>query len=205
MTERSDQETAELVLAWLREYGLAIILGVIVAVAGNYAYHAYQNHHIQKQREASAALMALSDALQKQDQTQIEAKYQKLNGSDLEDIAHLLLAQHHIQQKRLDEALPLLQKSQSSKDIWVAQTSQKKQIEMNIVQKQYDSALKAIEALRGGIYNEDIPFLQGLVYEQQGQYEQALLAYSGMSESHAKVFKINALKALILTRKEKQS
>ena len=62
MSDRSEAETTELVLEWLRNYGTSIFVGVILGLVAIFGFRWYQSGQHEDRQKASAKLMAMSNA-----------------------------------------------------------------------------------------------------------------------------------------------
>lgn len=177
MIDRTDEETGELVRAWLQRYGLSIIIGIVLAIAMIGGYEWWQNKQTAALGDASAKLIAINDAIEADKVSEAEALYQQFDDEKLKPIAALLMASAYNRAENSEEELAHLALASKSDDGLVAQTANWQLAQVYIGQKDYAAAEKSLQALKGGAYEQQIPLMRAVIAQQQGDLQVALDNY----------------------------
>ena len=77
-TDRTDEETVELIREWLQQYGLTIIAGLVLGLGAIGGYRYWQNQQETQRLNESAQLDTLLQALEKNDLQAAAAPYDAL-------------------------------------------------------------------------------------------------------------------------------
>ena len=93
-TDRTDEETVELIREWLQQYGLTIIAGLVLGLGAIGGYRYWQNQQETQRLNESAQLDTLLQALEKNDLQAAAAPYDALlkESSDITALAALNMA-----------------------------------------------------------------------------------------------------------------
>lgn len=176
MIERTDEETGELVRAWLQRYGVAIIVGIVLAIALIGGYEWWQNRQLVKTEQQSAQVLALNDAIKAGETDKADELYQKIAGDDeLKSLAALLMASSH--PEHAEQQMAYLRTAGESKDQLVAQSANWQLAQLQIGQEDYATAEKTLQSLKGSAYDQQIPLLLAVIAQKQGNDQGALDAY----------------------------
>lgn len=177
MIDRTDEETGELVRAWLQRYGLAIIAGIVLAIAFIAGYEWWQSKQLQQSSETSAQLMALNDAVDADHLAEAEAAYQKIEDGSLKPLASLLLASAYGKNEQNDKAQSYYELAAKSDDSLVAQTANWQLAQIYIMNEDYSALDQSLQALKGSAYEPQIALLKAVVAQKQGDRQAALEHY----------------------------
>lgn len=193
--ERTNEETVELLLAWLREYGLTIIIGIALGLATIFGYRAYESNRLESRQEATAQLIQLSQAT---DFNQQKALHDSLKNTDLSAMADLIYGRQLKQAEKYQEAVAILQSASKSQDEWVRALALQDLVYAQIGLTDYENAQKTIEQLRGSALNVIIPELQGFLAIKQNKLKDALAIYEGIERPTPIIqLTINALRSQV--------
>lgn len=179
MIDRSEDETTELVRDWIRRYVPTFIAGIVLAIAILYGMDWWKNRNRLQSNQYSAQLEALNSAIENQEWANAKALYQDLE-KDVTiygDLAALLMGRVFAQENDMEHAGFALEKAKSSKDAFVSQVARWQIIQLQIEKKEYDNALKGLEAMKDSIYANQISAAKGDIYLLQGKAKDALTAY----------------------------
>ena len=196
MNDRSEAETTELVLEWLRNYGTSIFVGVILGLIAIFGFRWYKNGQYEDSQKASTTLMAMANALQNKNYEEVESGYLSLEKSQ-EFLGYGALIQGTAlqEQGKFNEAALTLQLAVDSNDSFLSHKGKLLLAEVNIAEKKYDAALELLEGLRGGPFQEEIPNYQASIYQAQGKFKEALEALKGAPQNSLTAIRRSALEA----------
>lgn len=190
-TYTSDEEQVEKIKKWLREYGPAIAISLVLVIIGFFSWQYWQRYTYNQRAQASMQYEALLVSLQSNDRTASANKAQQLmdnfSRTPYAKLAGLILARVAVQQNQIPKAMEALQwVVKHGKTPALQQMAQNHLARLYIAQKQPEKALKllspmfdktfapAINAIRG-----DALLALGKRTEARQAYQQAL---SGLAE-----------------------
>lgn len=179
MSDRTDEETAELVKAWIRRYGMTILAGVVIALAAVFALNRWQEHQRGKGYARSERLARLQSAVAQQQLATAEKLYAGLQEDDTihASMAALLMAKLYHDKKDDAAAAKALQSAAKSKDGLLAQAARWSLAQLQVDAGEYDAALATLALLRGSAYDGELGRVQGDIFLLQKKPRQALDAY----------------------------
>ena len=199
-TDRTDEETVELIREWLQQYGLTIIAGLVLGLGAIGGYRYWQNQQETQRLNESAQLDTLLQALEKNDLQPAAAPYDALlkESSDITALAALNMASAYQKADKKEDAQTALKLAAASPDPLVAQSARWQQALFQVENGDYDAALQSADALKNSAYAPQAAALQGLILEKQNKLPEALQAWQRSQElapSPATAAEINALQA----------
>ena len=199
-TDRTDEETVELIREWLQQYGLTIIIGLILGLGAIGGYRYWQNSQETQSANESTQLDTLLQALEKNDLKAAVAPYDSLlkAGGDISALASLNMAAAYQKAGQKEEALTALKLAAASPDKLVAQSALWQQAQYQIDNNEYDAALQTVDGLKDSAYAAQAAALQGIILEKQNKLPEALQALQRSQElapSTTTAAEINALQA----------
>ena len=199
-TDRTDEETVELIREWLQQYGLTIIIGLVIGLGAIGGYRYWQNSQETQSANESTQLDTLLQALEKNDLKAAVAPYDSLlkAGGDISALASLNMAAAYQKAGQKEEALTALKLAAASPDKLVAQSALWQQAQYQIDNNEYDAALQTVDGLKDSAYAAQAAALQGIILEKQNRLPEALQALQHSQElapSATTAAEINALQA----------
>ena len=199
-TDRTDEETVELIREWLQQYGLTIIIGLVIGLGAIGGYRYWQNSQETQSANESTQLDTLLQALEKNDLKAAVAPYDSLlkAGGDISALASLNMAAAYQKAGQKEEALTALKLAAASPDKLVAQSALWQQAQYQIDNNEYDAALQTVDGLKDSAYAAQAAALQGIILEKQNRLPEALQALQHSQElapSTTTAAEINALQA----------
>ena len=172
----TEEQQAEAIKRFFRENGLSLALGVIVGLGGLYGWKAYNQNQITTAEHASDAytkLVESDDVLASADTFISENK-----DTQYATLAAFVAAKEAVDAQKLDIA--------NEKLSWIVSNVDNAQLKaiattrlarVQIAQQQYDEALTTLNSPLPEAFNANVAELKGDIYTQQGNKEQARVAY----------------------------
>ena len=172
----TEEQQAEAIKRFFRENGLSLALGVIVGLGGLYGWKAYNQNQITTAEQASDAytkLVESDDVLASADAFISENK-----DTQYATLAAFVAAKEAVDTQKLDVA--------NEKLSWIVSNVDNAQLKaiattrlarVQIAQQQYDDALTTLNSPLPEAFNANVAELKGDIYTQQGNKEQARVAY----------------------------
>ncbi|WP_064663353.1 tetratricopeptide repeat protein [Pseudoalteromonas sp. MQS005] len=172
----TEEQQAEAIKRFFRENGLSLALGVIVGLGGLYGWKAYNQNQITTAEQASDAytkLVESDDVLASADTFISENK-----DTQYATLAAFVAAKEAVDAQKLDVA--------NKKLSWIVSNVDNAQLKaiattrlarVQIAQQQYDDALTTLNSPLPEAFNANVAELKGDIYTQQGNKEQARVAY----------------------------
>lgn len=202
MIDRTDEETVDLIRSWLRQYGLTIIGGLGLGIAGVLGYQWWQSSQQNQAQEDAQALANLRVAVESGDMAQAKTAYAGLHGSGaIADMGALLFARAHSDAGDYASARTALQKAAQSKDAVIAQSANWQLAQLAAQEGDWDGVLTQVQGLQAGIYAVAAQQLAAQAYRSKNEPEKALAAlenaYSRAPDPFLEI-QIQTLKAQLL-------
>ncbi|WP_372762429.1 YfgM family protein [Pseudoalteromonas sp.] len=172
----TEEQQAEAIKRFFRENGLSLALGVIVGLGGLYGWKAYNQHQITTAEQTSDAyttLVSSDNVLASADSFLSEHK-----DSNYATLAAFVAAKDAVEENKLDVA--------SEKLSWIVANNDNTELtaiaitrlaRIQIAQQQFDDALTTLEATLPEAFAANVAELKGDIYTQQGNKQQARVAY----------------------------
>lgn len=174
MIERSGEELGELIRAWLQKHAITLILAIIAVIVIIGGIDWWRNAKIENARATSAIVVQINDAIAANDNKQATHYYEQIEDDHvLKPMAALLMAT--IQTP--DQRQAFLELARTSDDFLIQQTAKWQLAQLWITQTKYDQAKAALDELKHSIYASQVPILQALVAQLEGDPAAALAAY----------------------------
>jgi len=172
----TEEQQAEAIKRFFRENGLSLALGVIVGLGGLYGWKAYNQNQITTAEQASDAYTKLveSDSVL----ASADAFISENKDTQYATLAAFVAAKEAVDTQKLDVA--------NEKLSWIVTNVDNAQLKaiattrlarVQIAQQQYDDALSTLNAPLPEAFNANVAELKGDIYTQQGNKEQARVAY----------------------------
>ena len=172
----TEEQQAEAIKRFFRENGLSLALGVIVGLGGLYGWKAYNQNQITTAEQASDAYTKLveSDSVL----ASADAFMSENKDTQYATLAAFVAAKEAVDTQKLDVA--------NEKLSWIVTNVDNAQLKaiattrlarVQIAQQQYDNALSTLNAPLPEAFNANVAELKGDIYTQQGNKEQARVAY----------------------------
>jgi predicted negative regulator of RcsB-dependent stress response len=172
----TEEQQAEAIKRFFRENGLSLALGVIVGLGGLYGWKAYNQNQITTAEQASDAYTKLveSDSVL----ASADAFISENKDTQYATLAAFVAAKEAVDVQNLDVA--------NEKLSWIVTNVDNAQLKaiattrlarVQIAQQQYDDALSTLNAPLPDAFNANVAELKGDIYTQQGNKEQARVAY----------------------------
>ncbi|KAF7762920.1 hypothetical protein PUND_b0224 [Pseudoalteromonas undina] len=172
----TEEQQAEAIKRFFRENGLSLALGVIVGLGGLYGWKAYNQNQITTAEQASDAYTKLveSDSVL----ASADAFISENKDTKYATLAAFVAAKEAVDAQNLDLA--------NEKLSWIVTNVDNAQLKaiattrlarVQIAQQQYDDALSTLNAPLPEAFNANVAELKGDIYTQQGNKEQARVAY----------------------------
>jgi len=172
----TEEQQAEAIKRFFCENGLSLALGVIVGLGGLYGWKAYNQNQITTAEQASDAYTKLveSDNVL----ASADAFISENKDTQYATLAAFVAAKEAVDAQKLDVA--------NEKLSWIVSNVDNAQLKaiattrlarVQIAQQQYDDALSTLNAPLPEAFNANVAELKGDIYTQQGNKEQARVAY----------------------------
>lgn len=206
MTDRTDEEVVDLIRDWLRQYGLTIIGGLGLGIAGIFGYEWWQSSQERAAQQRAEQVLALQEAVKAdkwEEAQRIFAAIDTKADSEMRGMAGMLLAKAALAAGDTAAAKLHLEKAASAKDVFVAQTARWHLAQLAAQEGQWDGVIEQAEALQTSIYAVPALELKALAYKAQNEPAKAL---SALEDANSRVpnpfleMQIQALKQQLLTR-----
>ncbi|MEM6510863.1 MAG: tetratricopeptide repeat protein [Pseudomonadota bacterium] len=172
----TEEQQAEAIKRFFRENGLSLALVITVGLGGLYGWKAYDQNQITTAEQASDAytkLVESDDVLASADAFISENK-----DTQYATLAAFVAAKEAVDAQKLDVA--------NEKLSWIVSNVDNAQLKaiattrlarVQIAQQQYDDALTTLNSPLPEAFNANVAELKGDIYTQQGNKEQARVAY----------------------------
>ena len=172
----TEEQQAEAIKRFFRENGLSLALGVIVGLGGLYGWKAYNQNQITTAEQASDAYTKLveSDSVL----ASADAFISENKDSQYATLAAFVAAKEAVDAQNLDlanEKLSWIVTNVDNAQLRAIATTRLARVQ--IAQQQYDDALSTLNAPLPEAFNANVAELKGDIYTQQGNKEQARVAY----------------------------
>ncbi|WP_409425631.1 YfgM family protein [Pseudoalteromonas sp. RW-H-Ap-1] len=172
----TEEQQAEAIKRFFRENGLSLALGVIVGLGGLYGWKAYNQNQITTAEQASDSYTKLveSDSVL----ASADAFITENKDTQYATLAAFVAAKEAVDAQNLDvanEKLSWIVTNVDNAELKAIATTRLARVQ--IAQQQYDDALSTLNAPLPEAFNANVAELKGDIYTQQGNKEQARVAY----------------------------
>ncbi|TDP40157.1 putative negative regulator of RcsB-dependent stress response [Idiomarina aquatica] len=203
--DQNEEQQVERIKEFWAEHGKGIIAGAVIGFGLFFGWRYYDKAQIDAANAASAGYQQVANQLQQDADNAVANAQQFINdnaGSQYAHLASLQLAQHAATNGDLATAVTALQTVATDADDSNLQALANIRLaRVLLAQQQYDAALAAVQAQMPSAYQAAAAELEGDIYADQGQNEQAREAYQralaseGESLTPALELKLNSLAA----------
>jgi predicted negative regulator of RcsB-dependent stress response len=179
----SEDEQVEALKRWWKENGTAILVGVLIGIAGIVGVWYWQDHKHGKAESGSVVFAEFTDAIQQNQEDVIHSKYQSLqndyHSTPYAALAALAVAKHSVDKKDLPAAETQLRWAiDNARHAAITHLARIRLTRVLIQEKKLDAALALIADQKDPAFISDYAELRGDIYQQQGNLEQARTAYA---------------------------
>ena len=117
MSDRTDEETLELIREWLQQYGLTIIIGLVLGLGAIGGYRYWQGKQAEQRYNESAQLNTILQALEQNKPQDAASAYDSLlkEGGEIAELAALNMAGAYRKENKNDDAMAALKLAAASK------------------------------------------------------------------------------------------
>ncbi|MDO5089985.1 MAG: tetratricopeptide repeat protein [Cardiobacteriaceae bacterium] len=205
MTDRTDEETVDLILNWLRQYGLTVAGGLGLGIAGIFAYDWWQGSQEKSAQAQSEQLIALREAVEAKRFDDAQALFAKMDSGkgEMAAMAQLLVAKAKIGAGDRAAAKTHLDSAAAASDVFIAQSARWHLAQLAAADAQWDDVLAQVQGLQTSVYAVPALELKALAHQAKNEPEQALAALEDAQSRMPNPFlevQIQALKQQLLTR-----
>lgn len=179
----TDEQQADVIRQWFREYGYFILGGLALGVAALFGWDQWQSGKVTRAEEASVIYEELVDKIQINNQAAADSLLAELlagyNGSPYIELARLRLARLSLDRNDFDAAADYLESiiAESGSDEMVNNASIRL-ARILLQQAKYDEALAVLEPIDTvSAFSAQANNVRGDIYAAMNRKEEALAAY----------------------------
>lgn len=186
----NEQEQWEMVRSWVRQNGVWLLAGVLLASAGLWGWRSWQAHREAMLLEASAQYRQVLAAMGRNDLPAVIAAADKLSAAHphtgYADQAQLAAARMQVDDNQLPGALSRLQKVESeTSDDALKLVARLRIARLQIEQNRLDDALATLNAVQPGAFAGRYAEVRGDALLAKGDRSGALKAYREAQSAQA--------------------
>lgn len=201
--DQNEEQQVERIKEFWAEHGKGIIAGAVIGFGLFFGWRYYDKAQIEAANAASTGYQQVVTQLQSDAENAVVNAQQFISEHEGEQYAYLAslqLAQHAVSQDDLATAVTALQNVVAgSADTNLTAVARIRLARVLLAQQQYDAALAAVQVSLPSAYQAAAAELEGDIYAEQGQREQARNAYQralaaeGQALTPALELKLNSL------------
>ena len=185
MEFETEEQQAEAVKNWFKEYGLTIVMGLVIGLGGVYGYRYYDAEQEAGFERASTAYAEVLESIA--DKTAFNGKVAQYKGEYGNNVYSNLLGFHQakvaIDEKDLASAESTLADVVANADHEVIEhTARIRLARVQIALEKYEEALTTIAAAKGDAYNYSYELLRGDIWLARGDEQKAKAAFEKAQE-----------------------
>ena len=183
----TEEQQVEAIKRFWKEHGTAIIVGAALGLGGLWGWRYYSETQIESKEAASVAYQNAVETFGSEgSDDKVNAFIEENKDSGYASIAGLLAAKQAVDAGDLDAAASHLNSvvtfaENDELKVLASLRLSRVQIEMN----QLDAALSTLSNVTNDAFSAEISELKGDVYQKQGKFDDARLAYSNALEKNA--------------------
>ena len=178
----TEEEQVEKLKAWLKENGMAIVMGIVIGVGGIGGYNYWVHHQQTVAAEASDHYMQMMQALEADNDEEVRARAAILQAdyaaTDYASLATLAMARMLVDNEdfsaAIDSLQPLVSSTEQTALVYIARV---RVAALQIQLQQYPEALATLNAGFPDQFAALVDELRGDALALQGKTEEAILAY----------------------------
>lgn len=183
----SEDEQVEAIKAWLRQYGVAIVVGAVIAIGGLVGWHYYQKSESASKESVSARYTEVMTSLSSknsQAESQVETFIKNNASSEYSVLAALQLAKVQAEAGDLEKALSQLEMAQkATKDEALKAISTYRIAKIQEEQGHFGVALTSLSGLKSAAWAGRVSELKGDIFLRQGKLDLAYKSYVEAQQS----------------------
>ncbi|HEY7378217.1 MAG TPA: tetratricopeptide repeat protein [Steroidobacteraceae bacterium] len=178
----TESDQWERVKTFVRENGIAMIVGVLLGAGILYGYSWWSDHVTARSQAAAARYLDVLDALGRNDKARAIELTQQLQkdyaATPYVDQAQLALARMHVEHNELEDAARRLKDvADGSKDEQLRLVARERLARVQLAQGKADDALKTLEGAKAPAFTARYAEVRGDALLQKGDRAGALAAY----------------------------
>ncbi|NNJ72269.1 MAG: tetratricopeptide repeat protein [Enterobacterales bacterium] len=183
MEFETEEQQVEAIKKWFSEYGITIILGLVIGLGGVFGYRAYEDHNeVQLQlasadyQEIIAAQVATPD---KAAFDNVVAEFKRVHGASIyTNLLDLQVAKIAVEAKDLAAAEnALMAVINAPEHVTIEHSARLRLARVLIAQQKYEEALTLISDLGDNAYEYNYEMLRGDIWLARGDDNRAKTAY----------------------------
>lgn len=183
----SDKEQIELFKKWWKQYGLGILIAIVVGLSLGYGWRYWHQHQAQRNQQGSLMYMQLvgmKDPSTKQGQALVTSLDEGYRATPYPSMAHLLLAKQAVDKKQFKVAIQELDWVQQHGTVETFNTlALIRKARILTALKQYDEALRTLSTVDDHSFKAQIEIVRGDIYQARGERDRARRAYSSAQQA----------------------
>ncbi|AWL12698.1 UPF0070 protein YfgM [Saliniradius amylolyticus] len=183
----TEEQQVEAIKQFWKENGTVIVLGAVLGLGGLWGWRYYNTQQLQAQEQASSAYQQKIEQLEQDNGFSTVKQFVEQQGeSDYAVLAALHLAQEAVDRDDLSEAAKQLSFAADHSSVEaVAHVARLRLARVQLQQEQPDASLKSLQSIPAEQFVAQVEELKGDIYRQQGNFEQARVAYQAALEQSA--------------------
>ncbi len=179
----SDKEQIELIKKWWKDYGMSVLIAVIVGLSVGFGWRYWQQHKLQNESTASEMFQEALFSNEKGDVTSAaqnaKTLTEKFPASPYAALANLLVAKDAVTNNNLPFALEKLNSTiMNTRDARFRQIARLRAARILLAQKQFASGLTMLATVEDKTFTPIIEQIRGDIYSAQGKKELAEKEYN---------------------------
>ncbi len=178
----SEQEQIQVIKDWWKTYGMSVVLGIVIALAGSYGWRYWQQYNENYMGQASVVyeqmLIAKTNQQTNDFNNSVQQLTQKYGRSPYAALANLAAANQAITQNQLDQSIkPLTWVSQHAKDHNLQQIADIRLARVLLAQQKPQQALPYLNKVNDAAFAPLVASIRGDAYAALGNNANARDAY----------------------------
>lgn len=187
----TDEEQVEKVKAWLKENGMSIVAGVVIALGGIFGLQYWRGYQADTAAQGADAYDVFMTEAGSDDIAKTKSALEDLRtdykGTAYVGYAALELARQQVESGDLDGAHATLENAKQDKaDPALLPVIDLRLARVLMAQQKYDAAATMLSGVNGDAYAAEVASLRGQIAYRQGNMEAAVAALKEAQEKGAK-------------------
>jgi predicted negative regulator of RcsB-dependent stress response len=181
----TEEQQIEAIKAFLKENGIAIVLGAVIGLGGLWGWRYYSSEQLASKEQASIAYQNVVEELA-QDNASINSAVSFVSESDNSGyavLAALQIAKEAVVREDFSEAAKQLKWAAENSDDVLKSVANIRLSRVYKQQESYDEALAALANVSQPAFDAQVNEIKGDIYQKQGNVDKARAAYSASIES----------------------
>ena len=191
MEFETEEQQVEAIKKWLKEYGMTIVVGLVLGLVGIFGYRYYieqQEHGLEQLSDSYESVMVILTEQNDNEKFIAEAAaFNKANSKSIySNLLSLQLAKLAVDQKDLGTAAQHLRDAKNNAQHGtIEHIARIRLVRVLIAQSETDEALTIISESTGDEYKSSYEMLRGDIWMAKGDRSRASQAYASAKESGA--------------------